>query len=208
MRAPTTAERFAQRRAARKGETFELAPISHRPPVTQPDAFELPEKLMRPQTRLLARRFLDAYTKHPMNKKKACDMVGISPSTVKCWMKEYEWFRLAVIEMENTFIEAAEAELYRRAVDGWDEEVYGKDGFVGTVRKYDGKLLERLVASRKPEYRQNHNPDGVGAGVQLGVIVVNNVAEDMGDFEKMCANAIEVQRENKRRVLDGRKTDG
>lgn len=45
-------------------------------------------------------------------------------------------------------------EARRRAVEGWAEEVYQGGELVGTVRRYDSRLLQFLIAARRPEYRQ------------------------------------------------------
>ena len=50
--------------------------------------------------------------------------------------------------------------VWGRAVDGWEEPVYGRiakdqDGLIGTVRKYDSSLAALLLKAHKPEkYRE------------------------------------------------------
>lgn len=44
-----------------------------------------------------------------------------------------------------------EDEARRRALEGWDEPVYQQGVLVGSVRKYDSRLLERLLIARRPE---------------------------------------------------------
>jgi hypothetical protein len=56
--------------------------------------------------------------------------------------------------------DALEAEAIRRAKDGWDEAVFGKgpDGHVvqvGVIRKYSDHLLIKLLAGRRPMYKDN-----------------------------------------------------
>ena len=53
-------------------------------------------------------------------------------------------------------------EARRRAVDGWEEEVYQGGELVGTVRRYDSKLLQFLIGARRPEYRQGANGGTTG----------------------------------------------
>jgi hypothetical protein len=49
-----------------------------------------------------------------------------------------------------------EQEAYRRAVLGWDEEVYTNTGYQGTVHKFDSSLLQLMLKASKPEkYREN-----------------------------------------------------
>lgn len=53
-----------------------------------------------------------------------------------------------------------ESVVWGRAVDGWEEPVYGRvgkdqDGQIGTVRKYDSALAALLLKAHKPEkYRE------------------------------------------------------
>ena len=53
-----------------------------------------------------------------------------------------------------------ESVVWGRAVDGWEEPVYGRvgkdqDGLIGTVRKYDSSLAALLLKAHKPEkYRE------------------------------------------------------
>lgn len=50
-----------------------------------------------------------------------------------------------------------EYELHRRAVEGWDEPIYGgryRERVVGTVRRYSDRLLELRVKGLMPEYRE------------------------------------------------------
>lgn len=60
-------------------------------------------------------------------------------------------------------VEAAEAsieaEIYRRAQEGWDEPIFGgrhKERIVGTVRKYSDRLLELRARAMLPAYRETH----------------------------------------------------
>lgn len=54
---------------------------------------------------------------------------------------------------------AIEHEIYRRAIEGWDEPVYGgrhKERIVGTVRKYSDPLLMFRARALLPAYRETH----------------------------------------------------
>lgn len=51
---------------------------------------------------------------------------------------------------------AVDDEIYRRAVEGWDEPVFYKGDVCGTVRKYSDTLLIFLAKARRPNtYRDN-----------------------------------------------------
>lgn len=61
-------------------------------------------------------------------------------------------------------MEAAEAaiehEIYRRAIEGWEEPIYGgrhKERIVGTVRKYSDPLLMFRAKALLPAYREIAN---------------------------------------------------
>lgn len=60
-------------------------------------------------------------------------------------------------------VEAAEAsieaEIYRRAQEGWEEPIFGgrhREKIVGTVRKYSDRLLELRARAMLPAYRETH----------------------------------------------------
>lgn len=54
-------------------------------------------------------------------------------------------------------------EARRRAVDGWDEPRFDKNGYeIGAVRKYDSDLLKFLIMQRDASFRQRHEIVGAG----------------------------------------------
>jgi hypothetical protein len=76
-----------------------------------------------------------------------------------------EAFAVAWDEAIESGTEALEDEARRRAVDGWEENVYQQGELAGTVRRYSDGLLTFLLKGRRPEkYRDT-------AAVQLGVNV-------------------------------------
>jgi len=71
-----------------------------------------------------------------------------------------------------------ETEARRRAVNGWEEPVFGKlpgndggSGQIGTIRKYSDKLLETLMRGSRPEkyahLAQRQNITQVGVKIDL-----------------------------------------
>lgn len=53
---------------------------------------------------------------------------------------------------------AVEYELHRRAVEGWEEPIYGgryRERIVGTARRYSDRLLELRVKGLLPHYRES-----------------------------------------------------
>lgn len=90
---------------------------------------------------------------------------GVSPSTVRSHLTTDPVFKAAYDEAMNDFKEHVETEIYRRAISGWDEEVYQQGEYVGTIRKFDSRLLELLAKRHIPEYKekfevQHHLPPG------------------------------------------------
>lgn len=52
-----------------------------------------------------------------------------------------------------------EAEIYRRAQEGWEEPIFGgrhREKIVGTVRKYSDRLLELRARALIPAYRETN----------------------------------------------------
>jgi len=64
-------------------------------------------------------------------------------------------FRAAWDEALEVAADALEAEVRRRAVDGWDEPVYHAGEICGYIRKYDDRLLMFLMRALRPEFRDN-----------------------------------------------------
>lgn len=83
----------------------------------------------------------------------ACEAAGITLSSLaKARAQDVEFeedFNTAI----TAYKESLEVEAHRRAVDGWDEPVFSpKFGDqIGTVRKYDSRLLETLLRANIPE---------------------------------------------------------
>jgi hypothetical protein len=84
-------------------------------------------------------------------------------------------------EVEEAMHEArgvVEAEIHRRAVEGVERVVYGKDGKpIGTVREYSDRLLELKARAVLPEYR------GQGTSINVGVGVSAHAASFGADLE-------------------------
>ena len=61
---------------------------------------------------------------------------------------------------------AVECELHRRAVEGWEEPIYGgkyKERIVGTTRRYSDRLLELRAKALLPEYREHRKVEMAGS---------------------------------------------
>ena len=89
---------------------------------------------------------------------------GISPHTVRTHLKADPEFKLAYDEAMQDFKEGIEREVMRRAIMGWEEDVFQLGEFVGTVRKFSDRMLELLAKRHIPEYKEkfqiDHNVSG------------------------------------------------
>lgn len=98
----------------------------------------------------------------------------IELSTITRLRKNDREFSNMCEERMAVFRDRLEKECYRRAVEGWDEAIFDKLGRpVGTVRKFDGKLLELMLKRHIPEFRDKMEVSNVHSG---GVLVVPVVA--------------------------------
>ena len=110
----------------------------------------------------------------------ACRAVGVGRQTVYDWRKADEVFATEWDDAVTQAIETAEAEAYRRAVEGVDEPVFGRvgrdqDGEVGVIRKYSDALLTTILKANKPEkYRERADVQHSGA---IQIEYVNNWRE-------------------------------
>lgn len=78
-----------------------------------------------------------------------------------------------------------ERELYRRAVDGWDETHQSNRGELYTVRKYDTTALIFALKARRPDvYRDNQRVEHTGPGgealeIKLAFVPQADVADEL-----------------------------
>lgn len=93
-------------------------------------------------------------------------------------------------------------EARRRAVDGWDEPIASAGKIVGQKRVYDSRLLERLLASRMPAFRNNPQTtlnvstgaDGTNVTIQQRGVSFDDVAQVLakaGALRQFGVEAIE-----------------
>jgi predicted HTH domain antitoxin len=115
--------------------------------------------------------FILAYKKCNFSITKAAEMIGICRDKHYEWLKDEKYaeqFRNAHDQMGDIL----EAEGYRRAVEGWDEPVWNKDGFLcGYIRKYSDSLLLKMLPANKERYKEK----------QTEVNIHNNVNVQLAD---------------------------
>jgi hypothetical protein len=108
---------------------------------------------------------------------------------------------------------ALEFELHRRAVEGWEEPIYGgrhKEKVVGTVRRYSDRLLELRAKALLPEYRERRQVElGGGLDVKHAAKAQEDLAglselspEAQDELRALLMQAVEIQeRDAQRRAL-------
>jgi len=67
-------------------------------------------------------------------------------------------FAQMVEDAKRDHLELCEAELHRRAVEGWDEPVWWQGAQVGTRRRYSDALLTLKLKRLDPRYRESAPP--------------------------------------------------
>lgn len=103
------------------------------------------------------------------NVSEAARAAKVGRKTVYQWKDAEPEFAAAWDEAIEQAIDAMEAEAYRRAVEGYDEPVFGRvakdeDGQVGVIRKYSDSLMTTLLKAHRPEkYRERAEVQHSGA---------------------------------------------
>lgn len=117
-----------------------------------------------PKKRVLSKKelFLDAFAEHGIVLK-AAQSAGIDRRTVYKWLEHDEKFMLAFNQAKENARDIVRAEIHRRAIEGWDEEVYQLGKYAGTMRKYSDTLLIFHAKALMPEYRDKQHIDVSGS---------------------------------------------
>jgi hypothetical protein len=89
----------------------------------------------------------------------SCNEIGIDRSLIYYWQEHDEQFMLQFNRADAEANLMIEAEIKRRAIDGWDEPLVSAGKRVGTVRKYSDTLLIFLAKARMPKYREKQQLD-------------------------------------------------
>ncbi|SRR6266568_1582546 len=88
---------------------------------------------------------------------------GVSRQAVYQWLEKDEDFSFAFNLAKEEAKDTIRAEIYRRGVEGWDEDVYQLAKFAGTVRKYSDTLLIFHAKSLMSEYRDKQQIEHSGS---------------------------------------------
>jgi len=118
--------------------------------------------MTRRQSKYLKEKFLEVFRKCG-NVSAAAEKAGIQRINHYKWLERDSKYAQAFRDAEQEAVDALELEARRRAQVGWDEPVYQAGRQVGTVRKYDSRLLMFLLKSLRPEkYRESDAPKREG----------------------------------------------
>ena len=107
-------------------------------------------------TRQRAREdFLAALRQQP-NITLAAQAANLSRQTMYEWREKDAAFAADWDAALEEGIDLAEAEMWRRGIEGWDEPVFGRvakdrDGEIGTVRKHSDAMLTLALKAHRPE---------------------------------------------------------
>lgn len=123
---------------------------------------------------------------------------GVAPSTVYDHRREDPVFAKQWEIAYEIGGDVLEAEAVKRAVEGWDEPVFGKvqpgiDGQIGVIRKKSDRLLEVALKGRRSIYKDNPR-------VQL---TQQNVNVQIEDKTAAVAELARVLKEVGAEVIDG-----
>jgi hypothetical protein len=88
----------------------------------------------------------------------ACKLYRTTPYQ---WKKKDPEFSKQWDEALDSAADAAEEEVRRRAVDGWEEPVFYQGEVVGHTRKFSDRMLELYIKALRPEkFREKQIGDG------------------------------------------------
>jgi hypothetical protein len=124
-----------------------------RPPCARaqrPEAVRTKRKRAIPRT--WQQRLLSALRRRPVLVAAACD-AGVDPATVRRNRRSDPAFDASCRAALRVGFARAEAEGWRRGLDGWLRPVFQGGTKVGSVREYDSKLLMFMLQANLKRYR-------------------------------------------------------
>lgn len=106
------------------------------------------------------------------NVTEACKAAGVSRTIVYQWKDKNKAFRELFEEAEKQVNDSIRAEIFRRAITGWEEPMVSAGKLVCNVKKFSDTLLLALAKSKMPEFRDKQpetqiTVDVEGAKVRL-----------------------------------------
>jgi hypothetical protein len=126
---------------------------------------------------------------------KACEHEWLSYGAVKAWRKTFPMFDEVLAELEEELIQAADDELYDRAIRGVDKPVISQGALVFVKTKSDD-LLKFYLQNNRKKYATKQITEVTGAGggpiksVGLDVSSLRGLSnEELDALEKMMEKA-------------------
>jgi hypothetical protein len=112
---------------------------------------------------------------------------GLAPSTIARLRKEEPEFQAMCDESMDEYKDSLVRAAHSRAVEGWEEPVFSSKhgGEIGTIRKFDSRLLELLLKRHMPEFREKFEGElKVSGGVLVAPIPATNMADWMAKHQE------------------------
>lgn len=115
--------------------------------------------------------FLRAYQKTGRKQDSAL-LAGVSCRTIQKWREEFPEFEERFQIAHEHWRDILKAEVFRRAVEGWEEPVFQKGKCVGYVRKFDSNLLMFAMKQADASYKERQETN-VNVATQINNTTTN-----------------------------------
>jgi hypothetical protein len=93
----------------------------------------------------------------------AAKIAGVDRQTAYDWCKRYPAFKALYDDAEQEANDVIRGEIHRRAVLGYEENVYQLGKYCGTITRYSDALLMFQAKARMPEYREKQQIEHSGS---------------------------------------------
>lgn len=95
---------------------------------------------------------------------RACTLAMISPAQVRSWRRQDPAFDAAVAEALDDGVDALEAEVHRRAFEGYEKPIIFQGQITDTYKEYSDGLAQFLLKAHRPDkYRERSEVQSTGA---------------------------------------------
>lgn len=94
---------------------------------------------------------------------KAAETIGVTARTIRMWRSMYPLFSELCGDLQESMVDVAEDELYRRAVIGEDTNIYHQGAVVDVVKKKSDDLLKFLLNANRNKFRNKSEVSMTGA---------------------------------------------
>lgn len=95
---------------------------------------------------------------------KAASVIKVTARTIRMWRNTYPMFAELCGDLQESMVDAAEDELFTRAVVGIDTNIYHQGDVVDVVKKKSDDLLKFLLNSNRSKFRNKSEVAMTGAG--------------------------------------------